>query len=156
MLRVTQLTNYGIALLGQLAAQSSHHHLSSRDLATALGLPLSITAKILKSLTREGLLVSHRGINGGYALARPAVSISIAEIVIALEGPLPLTAPLNSSSELHPCDFINRTIQQTLQQISLSEMVQDVQMSVSQGPSEDSSHSESPSPPTASSEEPPQ
>ena len=122
MLRLTQLTNYGIAILEKLAGESSQCHCSSRDLAKQLGLPLSITAKVLKSLTRSGLLISHRGINGGYELARPAISISIAEIVIALEGPQKTPSPEKIGGGFHPCDFINRTIQQTLAGISLSDM----------------------------------
>ena len=122
MLRVTQLTNYGIAILEKLAGESSQCHFSSRDLAAQLGLPLSITAKSLKSLTRSGLLISHRGINGGYQLAKPAVSISIAEIVVALESPQKTPSPEKIGGGFHPCDFINRTIQQTLAGISLSEM----------------------------------
>lgn len=125
MLRVTQLTNYGIAILEKLAWNTSHTHFSSRDLAQQLGLPLSVTAKILKSLTRGGLLISHRGINGGYQLAKPAVSISMAEIVTALEGPVKLASSERMSDGFHPCDFINRTIHQTLAGISLSDMAKE-------------------------------
>ena len=127
MLRVTQLTNYGIVLLDKLASETDDSHLSSRDLARELDLPLSVTVKILKSLTRNGLLISHRGINGGYELARPAGSISIAEIVAALEGPLP-SPRSTTSSDFHPCDFINRTIHQTLLGISLSDMAQTLEL----------------------------
>jgi Rrf2 family protein len=50
-----------------------------------------MVAKTLKILAREGLLASHRGVKGGYSLARPAEEISMAEIVAALEGPIALT-----------------------------------------------------------------
>jgi len=128
MLRVTQLTNYGIVLLDKLASEEDDSHLSCRDLAQQLELPLSVTAKILKSLTRNGILISHRGINGGYELARPAGSISIGEVVAALEGPLP-TSPAASDCGFHPCDFINRTIHQTLMKISLSDMARTLDLS---------------------------
>ena len=128
MLKVTQLTNYGMAILSKLACESTECHLSSRDLAHTLGLPLSITSKILKSLTKNGILVSHRGIHGGYELARPAISISIAEVVIALEGPISNQSPTRNM-EIHPCDFINRTIQQTLAEINLLDMAKSMQIS---------------------------
>ena len=125
MLRVTQLTNYGIAILEKLADCPSPYRFSSRDLAQQLQLPLSMTAKILKSLTRSGLLISHRGIHGGYQLAKPAVSISIAEIVTALEGPQKSSSPTRMAGNFHPCDFINRTIHQTLENISLTELAKE-------------------------------
>ena len=50
-----------------------------------------MTSKVLKLLTRADLLVSHRGAQGGYGLARPAASISVAEVVEALDGPIAIT-----------------------------------------------------------------
>jgi Rrf2 family protein len=49
------------------------------------------TSKLLKSLARAGLVVSHRGRNGGYGLAREAERISVAEVISAIEGPIGLT-----------------------------------------------------------------
>ena len=48
-------------------------------------------SKLLKSLARAGLVVSHRGRNGGYGLSRDADAISVAEIIAAIEGPIGLT-----------------------------------------------------------------
>ena len=53
--------------------------------------PLPTVSKLAKELSKAGLVISHRGRNGGYGLARPAEAISIAEIVEALEGPIALT-----------------------------------------------------------------
>ena len=56
-----------------------------------------MVSKILKLLVRQGLLVSHRGVKGGYSLARPAAAISAAEILKALEGPVALTVCIEGS-----------------------------------------------------------
>ena len=45
-------------------------------------------AKILRNLVRARLLRSSRGVNGGFALARPASEISLLNIIEAIEGPL--------------------------------------------------------------------
>ena len=45
---------------------------SAKDIAEAYHIPPPLLAKILQTLARSGLLVSHAGTNGGYALARPA------------------------------------------------------------------------------------
>jgi Rrf2 family protein len=57
-------------------------------LATAQGLPVRFIENTLVDLKRAGLVTSHRGVDGGYRLARPAKEIAIADIIRALEGPL--------------------------------------------------------------------
>jgi Rrf2 family protein len=46
---------------------------------------------LMRQLSEHGLLTSHRGVNGGYNLARPAADISVADIILALEGPIGFT-----------------------------------------------------------------
>lgn len=117
MLRLTQLSNHAIALLGELAESRAECRCSARDLAAKLNLPITTTAKILKSLTREGLLISHRGTQGGYELAKTPTEITVAEIVAALEGPLE-TCRFSSAAG----DFVHQAIVTALRQISLFEM----------------------------------
>jgi len=91
MIRLTRISDYGIVLMTQLAASANHAPLNARQVATAAGLPLPVVRKILKVLTREGLLCSHRGSKGGYSLARSPEQISAAEMIAALDGPIGLT-----------------------------------------------------------------
>ena len=102
MLRITRQSDYGIVLMTHLAAGRGRSAdapvLNARDLAGATNLPLPTVSKILKGLARGGLLVSHRGVKGGYSLARPPREISVEEIIRALEGPIAITecpAPTN-------------------------------------------------------------
>jgi Rrf2 family protein len=64
---------------------------AAKDAAKRSGIPLPMASKILKALARSGLLVSHRGVKGGYSLAFPASRISIADVIQALEGPFGIT-----------------------------------------------------------------
>jgi Rrf2 family protein len=57
-------------------------------LAAEQDIPLSFLQGILLELRRAGLLHSHRGIEGGYALARPAVDISVGDVLRAVSGAL--------------------------------------------------------------------
>ena len=87
MLRMSKLTDYGTMVLAQLPGR--HDGLSTAGQvadATHLGQPT--VSKLLKSLVHAGLVVSTRGVQGGYALARPPEEISAAEIIDALEGPV--------------------------------------------------------------------
>ncbi len=91
MIRITRLTDYGIVLLSRFVGEADDAVLSARELAAQSGIPLPTVSKILKTLTREGLLVSQRGTQGGYRLAKEPVDITVADIIAALEGPIALT-----------------------------------------------------------------
>ena len=56
---------------------------------------------MLQKLVRARLLASHQGIRGGYGLGRPADTISVADVIQAIDGPLTVTA---CSDTDHSCD----------------------------------------------------
>ena len=89
MIRMSRLTDYAILILAHLAR--SPGTLTAHELAARSRVPLPTVSKLAKELSKAGLVVSHRGRNGGYGLARSADAISVAEIVEALEGPIALT-----------------------------------------------------------------
>ena len=91
MIRMSKLTDYGIILLVHCASHPERSNFTARDLVEATRLPGATVGKILKRLTREGLLVSQRGVKGGYTLAHPATKIAVADIIAALEGPVAIT-----------------------------------------------------------------
>ena len=134
MLRMTKQTDYGIVLMTHLAQVSSgaSGQFSAPELAQALRIPPPMVAKILKLLARDGLLVSHRGVRGGYALARPPAEISVAQVIGALEGSLAMTecGETDHSDCLREpfCavrgnwQVINRVVRQALESITLAEM----------------------------------
>jgi FeS assembly SUF system regulator len=91
MIRMSKLTDYGIVLLAHLARDRELTVHSARDLAERSQLPMPTVNKLLKELSRAGVLTSHRGANGGYSLARSPEQISVGEVIAALEGPITLT-----------------------------------------------------------------
>ncbi len=130
MLRMSKLTDYGTMVLAQLAANGGRLCTAGQVAdATHLGQPT--VSKLLKSLVHSGLVVSTRGVQGGYALARPADAISAAEIIDALEGPVAIT---ECSSTTGGCDLesfclvgvawqrINRSIREALDSVSLADL----------------------------------
>jgi Rrf2 family protein len=78
--------DYGIRAMLTLA--NSDTSLSAEHLAEEQGLPPRFLGAILSDLRRAGLLVSQRGSEGGYQLARPASQISIADALRAISGPM--------------------------------------------------------------------
>lgn len=131
MIRITREADYGILLMTGLA-QAEGQPRSAAALAQQRRLPLPMVSKILKALARAGLLRSQRGAQGGYSLARPAGTISAADIIGALEGPLAITECSTDTHEAcarqEHCEVsnhwprINQAIYTALQSISLEEM----------------------------------
>ena len=84
---VSARTDYAVRAM--LAVAAEHPHLvKAATLAAAQDIPLSFLQGILLDLRRAGLLHSHRGVDGGYALARPADDISVGDVVRAVGGAL--------------------------------------------------------------------
>ena len=141
MIRITKQTDYGIVLLTHLAANPEHQY-NAPELAAEARLPLPMVSKILKLLARESLLVSHRGVKGGYSLARQPEAISMAEIIAALEGPIAITECISvegdcSHEPLCPVRSnwrrINHAVRTALEGITLAEMAHPRQKLVSLG-----------------------
>lgn len=84
-----------------LAANADRGAVSARELAENYNIPAELLAKVLQRLVRARLLESHQGIRGGYALARPAANMSVADVIQAVDGPLAVTA---CSETDHSCD----------------------------------------------------
>ena len=91
MLRMSKMTDYGFVLLAGLASGGKGATHTARELAERTHVPLPSVSKVLKELSQAGFLVSHRGVAGGYTLARAPAEISVAEVLGALEGPMALT-----------------------------------------------------------------
>jgi FeS assembly SUF system regulator len=90
MLRMSKLTDYGTVVMTYLARESNRVHAVS-EIAAEVRVAAPTVSKVLKRLAHEGLVVSHRGAKGGYSLARPPQSISMVEIIDAMEGRMALT-----------------------------------------------------------------
>lgn len=95
MLQLTKRTEYGLIALIHLADPAGPV-VSVREIAEQYPIPRRLLAEVVKDLARAGIVESHRGALGGYALARPAERITLGDVVVALEG-----APLVTSCDAH-------------------------------------------------------
>lgn len=133
MLRITKQTDYGIVLLTRLAAEPGRLF-NAPELAAEAGLPLPTVSKILKLLARDGVLASHRGVKGGYSLARAPEAITVAEVIESLEGPIAMTDCIDDGPGVGTCQqeghcavqanwqVINRGVRRALQGITLRDL----------------------------------
>jgi len=77
MLRISKLTDYGTVILASLACDPERVR-TAAALADSTHIAAPTVSKLLKQLQRAGLVISTRGLHGGYQLARPATQISVA------------------------------------------------------------------------------
>lgn len=112
-----------------LAERADTPSLSAKDIAEAYGIPPQLLAKILQRLTKAGILCSHAGMNGGYALSRPAEQITAFDVIGAIDGPLFIT-----SCETGPrgCDLTSScTVREPLRKVndSIAELLKGIRVS---------------------------
>ena len=100
-MRLTHLADYAVVLMTAAARYPAGARLSATELAEDTGVPLPTAQKLMGQLAASGLLTSMRGASGGFALARAASEISLADIVEAVEGPIEMTSCVDS--ERHLC-----------------------------------------------------
>jgi FeS assembly SUF system regulator len=138
MLRVTKLTDYGIVMMTCFATHPDKTF-NAKDMAGVVRLPLPVVSKVLKLLSRSGLLLSQRGTKGCYSLALEPKKITVAAIIQALEGPIAVTectdavkgdcgletgCPVKTNWHL-----INKAIHRALEGITLAQMAQPLRRS---------------------------
>ena len=127
MLRLTKKADYGLMALKYLAEQADGSAHSAKDIAEAYHIPPQLLAKILQTLAKAGLLVSHAGTNGGYALARKSKEISAFEVIRAIDGPLFITRciTIHGSCDIkEPLRKVNDSIKELLSAISISDLIE--------------------------------
>jgi Rrf2 family protein len=140
MLRLTKKADYGLMALKYLAEQDGHGGghggaRSAKDVAEAYHIPPQLLAKILQTLARAGLLVSHAGTNGGYSLSRPASEITAFEVIRAIDGPLFITSciTIHGACDLaghctikEPLRKVNDSIRELLNGLRISDLMEAV------------------------------
>ena len=101
MLRLSKKTDYGLLALNYLASEAPAGVASARVIAEKYEIPVELLAKVLQQMARVGLVAAQKGAHGGYKLGRAASTITLADIVEAIDGPLAITACGRNDD---PCD----------------------------------------------------
>ena len=79
------MTDYAVVIMAQLARDPQRLY-TTAELADELNLPRPTVSKLLKMLIKADLLISKRGVQGGYQLAKEAHRIVASDLIIAIEG----------------------------------------------------------------------
>lgn len=136
MLKISKLADYATSILSQMA-RHQHGVYTARDLTVETHISLPTVMKLLKQLSKAGLLNSQRGSTGGYSLAHAPEDIRLIDIITAIEGDIGLT---ECSLKARYCSLestcatrnnwqtISQLLYSALEQISLAQMAYPLKM----------------------------
>ena len=97
-MNINQASDYGFRAVLYLSRQAGREVVDAQTIAENEVIPIRYLLKIMPSLIRAGIVVSHRGIGGGYALARDPRDINLLDVIEAIEGPIYLNRCLLDES----------------------------------------------------------
>lgn len=126
---------YGLRALIDLAVNSETESVSISSIALRQGISEAYLEQLMAKLKKAGLVVSMRGAQGGYKLARPAKQISVGDVLRALEGNLDAVQCAGLSEEgcqgaqlcvsKYVWQRINESIARTVDEIKLDTLVEE-------------------------------
>lgn len=131
MIKISKLADYAVVLLAACAL-NDEAQLSAAALSAATKLPEPTVSKVLKLLSKAGIVTASRGANGGYALNHAPEEISVAQILESIDGPIALTACVENFSGCHYAgcccvngrwDKVNAAMHESLSGITLRDMI---------------------------------
>ena len=102
---VSAKADYGMCAVLELArsySQDDKALVTSEHIATEQDIPAKFLEGILRELRQANIVISRRGPDGGYRLAKPPQEITVADVVRALDGPLAAVKGQRPEDVVHP------------------------------------------------------
>lgn len=100
-MKLSSFADYAVVLMSAAARHCGGTKMNATTLAAETGIPLPTAQKLVSRLSAAGLLESSRGTGGGVRLSRPPATITLADVVEAVEGPIAMTACADTGA--HDC-----------------------------------------------------
>ena len=133
LIAFTKQTDYGLIALHFLAARFYEDRATNaRTIAQECLLPSELLAKTMQLLAKNGLVESKNGPKGGYVLARHPSSITVAEVIRAIEGPIAIAGcqisnasnceQYRNCSIFHPMGQLQGRINELLEEMTIFDL----------------------------------
>jgi len=98
-MKLTRAADYAIRGIIYMSMQPAGAVVVIPEIAREMGVPVGFLARIFQSLSRAGLVISHRGKKGGYSLTREPVELTLKDVIEAVEGNISLNVCLDGYSD---------------------------------------------------------
>src|SRR3954453_10278502 len=130
-MRVSAKSDYALRALIELAGRKDGGPVSAEELGRAQDIPHGFLQAILADLRRAGVVMSQRGQAGGWRVARPPESVSVADVIRAVDGPLvsvyglrPEAVTYNESADVlqHVWIAARRSLRDVFERVSIQEL----------------------------------
>ena len=129
-MKLSSFADYAVVLMSAAARHCGATKMNATTLAAETGIPLPTAQKLVSRLSAAGLLESSRGTGGGVRLSRPPATITLADVIEAVEGPIAMTACVDAGD--HDCGIagncrvkphwnaVNRAVRDALAGVTLA------------------------------------
>lgn len=125
----SQTAEYALRATVYLASQYDKPR-TTHEIATATQVRIAYLSKVMQSLGRKGLVLSQRGLHGGFSLARPAEELTVLDIIEAVDPIQRIkSCPLGIKGHIHLCplhrrlDQAMKLVEDALRQSTLAELL---------------------------------
>jgi Rrf2 family protein len=107
MLKLSKKTEYAFMAARHLALNNSGHYSTAKEIAEHYEIPYNLIAKVLQNFTKSELVISFQGVKGGYMLNKSPDSISLIDIIKAVESNYQLTECMLEGSTIDTCSHLD-------------------------------------------------
>ncbi|WP_341230588.1 Rrf2 family transcriptional regulator [Nocardioides salarius] len=130
-MRVSAKSDYALRALIEMAGRTDRKAVSAEELGRVQDIPHGFLQAILADLRRAGIVMSQRGQSGGWRMAREPESVSVADVIRAVDGPLvsvyglrPEAVEYNESAEVlqHVWIAARRSLRDVFEQVSIRQL----------------------------------
>ena len=132
-MRVSAKSDYALRALIELATRKDGAPVSAEELGRLQEIPHGFLQAILADLRRAGVVISQRGQSGGWRMARDATTVSVADVIRAVDGPLvsvyglrPEAVSYSGSAEVlqHVWIAARRSLRDVFEQVSMQQLAE--------------------------------
>lgn len=131
MFKLSKKADYGLIAVKHLAMHRSDHACSANEIAEEYGISVTLMAKVLQRLAKEGVVIAKHGSTGGYQLTKEPNKVSALDVISAIDGPVLITSCVTSHgtcettercSVREPLRKVNESILGVLSTVTIAQM----------------------------------
>jgi FeS assembly SUF system regulator len=131
MFKLSKKADYGLIAVKHLAMHRTDHACSANEIAEEYGISVTLMAKVLQRLAKEGVVSAKHGSTGGYQLTKDPGHVSALDVISAIDGPVLITSCVTSHgtcettercSVREPLRKVNESILGVLSTVTIAQM----------------------------------
>lgn len=107
MLKLTKKAEYALMAARYMALKNHSGFSTAKEISDSYQIPYQLVAKVLQNLVRCNIAISAKGVNGGFSLARKADTISLLEIIRAVETEFKIVDCMQANSSSADCEHFD-------------------------------------------------